>query len=88
MGVLALALRSAAEMSSSVRLRLASASAFTRTRTAYFFWPLTLICATPDRVDSVGTIRPSANAVRSDSDIEGEVSDRKRIGESAGLTFR
>ena len=87
-GELALALRRAVAMSSSVRLRLVKASASTRMRTANFFWPLILTCATPGSVDSVGAIRLSAKLFRSDNAIDGDVSDRKITGASAGLTLR
>ena len=87
-GELAFALRSALPISSMVKLRAAKASVFTRTRTANFFWPLMRTCATPGNVDNTGEIKLSAKLFNSESDIEGEVSDRKIIGASAGLTLR
>ena len=87
-GELALALRSAFAMSSMVRLRAVSDSGLTRMRTAYFFLPLILTCATPGSVESTGEIRLSAKLFSSESGIEGDVRVRKMMGESAGLTLR
>jgi len=59
-GELAFAALIAAARSSMVRFREASASGRACTRTAKRFWPATLICATPGRVESVGEMRFSA----------------------------
>src|SRR3990172_6732876 len=87
-GELALALRSAFAISSTVRLRAASASGFTYTLTANFFCPLMFTCATPGSVESVGEMRSAAKVFRSDRGIEGDVHVREMIDASAGLTFR
>ena len=87
-GVFAFDAFKALAMSSMVRLRAASASGRMRTRTAKRFWPFTLICATPGSVESVGAMRLSPNAFRSESAIEGDVSVTNMIGESAGFTLR
>ncbi len=87
-GELALAERMAEARSSSVRPRAASSSGRACTRTAKRFWPLMFTCATPGSVESVGEMRFSAKLLRSESAIDGEVSETKRIGESAGFTFR
>ncbi len=63
-GVLAFASFTALAMSSSVRLRAASASGRACTRTAKRFWPATLICATPESVESVGEMRFSRIGVQ------------------------
>ncbi len=68
--------------------RVASASRSYLMRTARFWAPWMLICATPGRVDSFGLITLSANSFISCDCAVSEVSARKMIGESAGLTLR
>ena len=68
--------------------RLASASGSRRTRTAYFCAPYTSTCATPLTIEMrcAMSVSPYSSSVQSGS--VGEVSARKRIGWSAGFTFR
>ena len=57
-------------------------------RTARFWAPWMLTCATPPSVDSRGLITLSANSFMSCAIAVSEVSARKMTGESAGLTLR
>ena len=57
-------------------------------RTARFWAPWMLTCATPASVDSRGLITLSANSFISCDGAVSEVSARKMTGASAGLTLR
>ena len=57
-------------------------------RTARFWAPWMLTCATPGSVESRGLITLSANSFISCDCAVSEVSARKMTGESAGLTLR
>src|SRR6476661_2912904 len=57
-------------------------------RTAYFAWPNTLTCDTPSTIDNRCAMFVSANSSSAVSDIELEVSAKKRIGDAAGFCFR
>ena len=57
-------------------------------RTARFWAPLIFTWATPGRVESFGLITLSANSLISCDWAVSEVSARKMIGVSAGLTLR
>src|SRR6267143_683259 len=68
--------------------RAASALGSTCTRTAYFCCPCTWTCATPEIVEMRCARKVSAYSLTVESGRVSEVSVRKKIGESAGFTFR
>ena len=78
----------ASRMSSTEMPRVASASRSYLMRTARFCAPWMLIWATPVMVDSRGLITLSANSFMSCDGVVSEVSARKMMGASAGLTRR
>ena len=57
-------------------------------RTARFWAPLMLTCATPGSIDNRGLMTLSANSLISCDGAVCEVSARKITGVSAGLTLR
>src|SRR5438128_5652609 len=68
--------------------RAASALGSTCTRTAYFCCPCTWTWATPEIVEMRCARNVSAYSLTVESGRVSEVSVRKKIGESAGFTFR
>ena len=75
-------------ISSTEMPRVASASRSYLMRTARFWAPWMLTCATPDSVEMRGLITLSANSFISCDIAVSDVSARKMTGESAGLTLR
>ena len=67
--------------------REASARGSKRMRTAYFCEPNTETCATPSTIEMRCASTFSAYSSSFESESSFEVSTRKRIGWSAGLTF-
>src|SRR5437660_3568111 len=68
--------------------RAASALGSTCTRTAYFCWPCTWTWATPEIVEMRCARKVSAYSLTVESGRVSEVRVRKKIGASAGFTFR
>src|SRR5260370_37201342 len=87
-GLVELALTMAFCSSFSVRPRTESWSRLARTRTAYFCEPKINTWATPGRVEMRGRMARLEKASMSDSRTCEDLSDRNRIGKSAGLTLR
>ena len=87
-GLVELALTMAFCSSFSVRPRTESWSRLARTRTAYFCEPKISTWATPGRVEMRGRMARLEKASMSDSRTCEDLSDRNRIGKSAGLTLR
>src|SRR5258705_13405034 len=86
-GRLTFALATACSTSLIPTPRAASALGSTCTRTAYFCWPCTCTCATPEIVEMRCARKVSAYSLTVESGRVSDVSVRKKIGESAGFTF-
>src|SRR6266446_6943750 len=87
-GRLTLALATACSTSLMPTPRAASALGSTCTRTAYFCCPCTWTWATPEIVEMRCARNVSAYSLTVESGRVSEVGVRKKIGESAGFTFR
>src|SRR5687768_14796298 len=74
--------------SSKLMPREANLSGSTWTRTAYFCEPMTFTCATPSTMEMRWAMVVSAYSSTEDNGRVGETRQRKRMGESAGLTLR
>jgi len=87
-GRMTLLLRTAVAMSLTLKPRVVSCAGSSWTRTAYFADPNTLTCDTPSTCDRRCAIVVSATSSSAVSDIEFDVSAKKRIGDAAGFCLR